>query len=119
MTMGDRIRYLRELNGMTQEELGELIDVQKSAIRKYEKGSVENIKRSAIKIMADRFGVTPCYLMWGDEPQEQVEETTPEVNELIRLFLSLPKDVQDRVLGLVRDLSVSHTESEDRQQGDS
>lgn len=47
--MGERIKYLRESKGMTQEELGEKIGVQKSAIRKYEKGEVENIKRSNIK----------------------------------------------------------------------
>ena len=116
MTMGDRIKSLREKNGMTQDELGELINVQKSAIRKYEKGSVENIKRSAIKIMADRFGVSPCYLMWGTEAEEnevQYTQQTPEIKELINLFSNLPEDVQTRVLGLMRDLSRAHTENTD------
>lgn len=67
MTMGEIIKKLREDKGMTQEELGEIIGVQKSAIRKYEKGEVENIKRSAIKQMAELFGVSPCFLMgWED-----------------------------------------------------
>ena len=63
MKMGDIIKQLRLKNNMTQEELGKLIGVQKSAIRKYESGKVENIKRTSIKIMADRFGVSPSYLM--------------------------------------------------------
>jgi len=67
MKMGEIIRHLRIQNGMTQEELGNLIGVQKSAIRKYEKGEVENIKRSAIKKMAERFNVTPSYLMGLEE----------------------------------------------------
>lgn len=61
--MGERIRELRKQADMTQEELGKLLGVQKSAIRKYEKGEVENIPRSKIQIMCERFGVDPCYLL--------------------------------------------------------
>ncbi len=66
MKMGDRIKYLREPMGMTQEELGEKLGVQKSAITKYENGVVENIKRSTIKNMARIFEVSPCYLLAFD-----------------------------------------------------
>lgn len=69
MTMGERIAFLRKQKKMTQEELGAIIGVQKSAIRKYEKGSVENIKRSSIEKMAKTFGVSPAYLM-GFEDSE-------------------------------------------------
>lgn len=37
MDMGERIKQLRIANGLTQEELGKYIGVQKAAIRKYEK----------------------------------------------------------------------------------
>ena len=43
MNMGERIKQLRIANGLTQEELGKYIGVQKAAIRKYEKGEVKNI----------------------------------------------------------------------------
>lgn len=67
MTMGEIIKMLRINAKMTQEELGEKLGVQKSAIRKYEKGEVENIKRSTIKLMAELFDVSPCYIMgWED-----------------------------------------------------
>lgn len=75
--MGDRIRALREARGMTQDELGEKLGVQKSAIRKYEKGSVENIKHSSIKIMADLFQVSPLYLMGLDESANAPELPPP------------------------------------------
>lgn len=48
---------------MTQEELGNRLGVQKSAIRKYEKGIVDNIPRSRIALMAEIFGVDPVWLM--------------------------------------------------------
>lgn len=86
MSMGDRIRYLRESRGMTQEELGEKIGVQKSAIRKYEKGEVENIKRSSIKTMCDLFNVSPSYLMGWDEDEEKVRQIAEDTkfNEKIQ-----------------------------------
>ena len=79
MSMGARIKYLRELKGMTQDDLGSKLGVQKSAIRKYEKGEVENIKRSSIKTMADLFGVSPCYLMGWDEDDTKIERLSEEV----------------------------------------
>lgn len=64
--MGKRIRELRLKKGITQEELGKIIGVQKSAILKYESGMVENMKRSSIKTLAEFFGVKPSYLMGLD-----------------------------------------------------
>lgn len=111
LTMGERIRLLREANSMTQEELGELIHVQKSAIRKYEKGEVENIKRSSVKIMAERFGVSPCYLMWGIQVTEKDKlATKSELEELNRLYDDLPDDTKKHILGIVRSLSEAHKE---------
>ena len=77
--MGERIKYCRESINMTQDELGEILGVQKSAIAKYENGKVENIKRSTIKKMADVFGVSACYLMEFDEDEERVKTLSKEV----------------------------------------
>lgn len=74
MNMGDIIRKLRIEKGVTQEELGKVIGVQKSAIRKYESGAVENLKKSSIQALANYFGVTPTYLMgWSDDPNGNSE----------------------------------------------
>ena len=67
MDMGERIKYLRSLKGWTQEELGAKVGMQKSAIAKYEKGNVENMKRSVIKKMSELFEVSPSYLMALDD----------------------------------------------------
>ena len=50
MEMGEIIKQLRKAHNLTQEELGKRLGVQKSAIAKYEKGRVENIKRSTIQV---------------------------------------------------------------------
>ena len=66
MKMGDYIKYLRLEKGWSQEELGEKCGVKKAAVNKWEKGSVENIKRSTIEKMAELFDVSPCELMCFD-----------------------------------------------------
>lgn len=95
MTMGDRIKLLREKQGITQEQLGEYLGVQKSAIRKYEKGSIENIKRSSIKKMADLFGVSPAYLMcFEDSPQKKENDIDDETRSFLDLYNRL--DIIDK-----------------------
>ena len=63
MEMGEIIKALRLEKGLTQEQLGNLIGVQKSAIRKYESGVVQNMKRSSIQKLAEFFHVSPAFLM--------------------------------------------------------
>ena len=60
---GTRIKYLRQLCQMSQEELGRRVGVQRAAINKYEKGSVTNIPISTIEKIANVFGVSPTYIV--------------------------------------------------------
>ena len=62
-TTGQIIKELRESRNLTQEQLGEIVGVQKSAIAKYEADRVVNLKRETIQKMADYFGVKPSYIM--------------------------------------------------------
>lgn len=66
-TIGEKIHYLRKLSGMSQEELGKRIGVQRAAINKYEKGTVENIPIKSIEQIARVFDVSPTYIVgWCD-----------------------------------------------------
>lgn len=65
---GTKIKYLRLLNNMSQEELGRRVGVQRAAINKYEKGTVENIPIKTIEKMATIFNVSPTYIVGWDEP---------------------------------------------------
>lgn len=67
MDMGERLKELRLKKGATQEEVGKVINVTKPTIMKYEKGLVENLKRSSIEKLAKYFEVAPSYLMCLDE----------------------------------------------------
>jgi len=69
-TMGSRIHEKRMERGLTMKELADRIGVQASAVNKWEKGIVENIKRSTIQQMADIFECSPAWLLGYDEPED-------------------------------------------------
>lgn len=69
MDAGDVIKKLRIEHNLTQEQLGEKLGVQKSAIAKYENGRVENLKRSTIQKMAELFDVSPLLFLGFDDEQ--------------------------------------------------
>ena len=66
MDIGNKIKQARLAKGMTQEELGGLLGVQKSAIAKYESGRVVNIKRSTLKKISDILGIRPSELIFEE-----------------------------------------------------
>lgn len=68
MTVGDRIKKIREEKKITQEELAKYISSTKQTIYKYENGIITNIPSDKIEKIAEFLEVTPSYLMgWDNE----------------------------------------------------
>lgn len=85
MDTGDIIKKLRKEHKLTQEDLGAIIGVQKSAIAKYENGRVENLKRSTIEKLATYFNVSPSYIL-GIQEGVDINLPTPEVTRTINIY---------------------------------
>lgn len=96
---GTIIKQLRKEHKLTQEQLGQIVGVQKSAIAKYEKGIIKNLKRSTIEKMADYFGVLPSYIMGMSE--ERVRLTDEEAS-LIIAFRKADPDIQMAIRLMLR-----------------
>ena len=98
MTMGDRIKARRKMVHLTQDEFGELLGVQKSAVAKWENGRVENIKRSTIQRMAQILECSPTYLLGFDEDNaDSIQLTAPE-SYMLQVFRNLNQEGQDKVM---------------------
>ena len=69
--MKNRLKELREENGMKQSELGKLLNVQDAAISKYESGDIPLTGEKIIQL-AEYFGVTTDYLL-GLEGRDSME----------------------------------------------
>ena len=70
------IKYYRKKLGLTQEELGNYVGVQKSAIAKYENGRIENLKRTTIEKLSELFGILPSELLGISVTNNVMSNTT-------------------------------------------
>jgi repressor LexA len=110
MEVGSLIKEARIAKGLTQEELGKLVGVQKSAIAKYENGRVVNIKRSTLQKLATALNLKGSDLIIQSNPKEAAELSArvlidSDLRELVELYSSLNKDDKRTVVDLARRLS--------------
>ena len=113
---GTRIKHLRQLNKMSQEELGKRVGVQRAAINKYEKGSVTNIPIATIEKIAKTFDVSPTYIVgWDDVEANPLSAEVKvlqgvkrfyggEVVEIIETYTNLNSEGKKRVLQHLTDM---------------
>jgi transcriptional regulator with XRE-family HTH domain len=92
MSIGKKIRELRDSKGLSQVDLASAIGVSKGAISQWETGLVKNITGKTLLKLAKALGTTPDVLL-------QIGE----------LPVSLPSH-EENVLNLYRALSAKHKE---------
>lgn len=110
MDIGKLIKEARLEKGLTQEQLGELVGVQKSAIAKYESGRVVNIKRSTLQKLAKALNLKGSDLVIGANPREAAELSArvlidSNLRELVELYSALSDDDKKTAMDLVRRLN--------------
>ena len=122
MTMGEIIKSNRLKLGLSQEELGEKLGVNKAAVQKWESGAVENIKRSKIKELSKIFGITPTELLGFSTEFEQTSEEKQlsqesktfdmitntfgmDASNLLNIFLQLNDQGKAKATDTLEDLS--------------
>ena len=85
MDIGEKIRISRIKKGMTQEELGSALGVQKSAIAKYESGRVVNIKRTTLKKISDILGIAPSELIFEAYIEEEQKKNDIQADIILKM----------------------------------
>ena len=101
MTLGEKIHTLRIQHGMTME-----IGVQLSAVNKYEKGIVVNLKRSTLVSLCRVFGVQSSYFL-DDDP-----ELTQEESLLVTLYRGADHDARRFAVEILENHQKKDTSSE-------
>lgn len=110
MEIGQKIKTARIAKGLTQEELGNLVGLQKSAIAKYENGRVVNIKRSTLQKLAQALDLRGSDLIIEADPKEAAELSAKvlldsELMDAIEKYYTLPVEKQKMVRDLIRSLA--------------
>lgn len=105
MTLGERIRYYRELNGFTQKEVAERLGTSPQNVHKYEKNIITNVPLSSIEIMASMFSISPLELTgWNEKLPVNTDEEDLNLfltNRLIQLTPDELEKVDSFVQGLL------------------
>lgn len=111
LELGKRIKTLRLKCNYTQEELAQKTGyTSRSSINKIEKGLVD-IPQSKIFEFALALGVTPSYIIFGDEAindenekSAQTDGLTEKKKKLIDFALSVPEDKVELVLTVMKSI---------------
>lgn len=109
MEIGQKIKEARILKGLTQEELGKMIGLQKSAIAKYENGRVVNIKRSTLQKLAKALDLRGSDLIIEADPKEAAELSAKvlldgELMDAIEKYYTLTAEKQKMIRDLIHNL---------------
>ena len=88
MTVGKRLKQLREKSGMSQVEFADKIGVSKQTLYKYENDIITNIPTDKIELSAKLLNISPSYLMgWEteetEEPQYYIDEESRELAQFM------------------------------------
>lgn len=110
MNVGQKIKDARLAKGLTQQELGDIVGVQKSAIAKYENGRVVNIKRSTLQKIASALEIRPSELLFDESPREAADLhvriiTDFELMKALKVYYSLSEEKKRVVRELISSLS--------------
>ena len=104
--MAQRIKQLRMEKGLTLEQVGNLVGVGKSTVRKWETGMIANMKRDKIAALAKALGTTPAQLMgWKEIEKKNIptEETLTDGEKvLLELFRQVPEEDQRMLLDMIK-----------------
>lgn len=105
MSIGTKIRELREARGMSLEDVAKLCGTTRQAIYKYENEIVTNIPYDRIMLLAKALNTTPSQLFdWPEDKKRSPHEPTLTEGEelMLKLFRRIPVDQQPVVLAMIR-----------------
>ena len=110
MEIGQKIKQARIAKGLTQEELGSIVGLQKSAIAKYENGRVVNIKRSTLQKLAQALDLRGSDLIIEADPKEAADLHAKvlldvELMDSIEKYYTLTAEKQKMIRDLIDSLS--------------
>lgn len=89
--LGDRIKLLRNEQGMTQEQLGDYLNLSRSSVKGYEIDGVEPSLSVLVKI-ADIFNVSLDYLLGRTEHKYNINVLDEAAKEFLLKVIELANE---------------------------
>ncbi len=83
--IGGKIKKLRSKQGLTLEQVANIVGVGKSTVAKWENGRITNMKRDKISKLAEALRVSPTYLMGWEDESENTKVFSPVKNKGVEI----------------------------------
>lgn len=98
LSIGQKIKILREKNDLTLEQVGNAVGVGKSTVRKWETGMIANMRRDKIASLAEVLNTTPAYLMGWEDENKQSDKKGVMIPVLGRVAAGIPIDAVEEII---------------------
>ena len=95
-TFGKRLRYARQQQRLTQQQLADRVGLSREAIAMLETGKTQGTAR--LMEIAKTLRISPGWLLWGNE---KLDEVTPAVLQAAVDLQSLPTETRAAILALI------------------
>lgn len=108
MNIGNRLKELREARGLTLEQVGAYVGVNKATVQRYEIGNID-IKRNVAIKLAECLGTSPAYIMgWTDDSSAATSPAiSGQLKALAEALAELNDEGREKLLDYAADLVAS------------
>lgn len=96
--IGKMIKDKRLERHMTLEELGNMVGVGKSTVRKWENGMIQNMRRDKIEKLARALGISPLDILGQSRPETKKKASTFTIPVLGRVAAGIPIEAVEDIV---------------------
>ncbi len=98
MSIGERIKRLRQESGLSQVEVAEKANISKQTLYKYENNIVTNIPLENIETLAKILSVTPGYIMGWENNEDYAQKLANKILALSEENRKLIETMIDKLI---------------------
>lgn len=103
MKIADIIRMRRKDLGMTLEQVGNIVGVDRSTVRRWEAGGIANMRRDRIAKLAEALQIEPTDLI-GEDNTEDPENNYINIwaREMVKAYRAAPENIQTAICAMLQ-----------------
>ena len=90
--IGNRIKYARNLRGVTLDDIAKKVGVAKSTIQRYEAGKIATIKLPVVEAIAIALNVNPAWVVGKSDEMELQSQKIPKIMKYYEMLNEIGKN---------------------------
>lgn len=119
MKIADLIRMRRKELGMTLEQVGDIVGVDKTTVRRWEVGGISNMRRDRIAKLAQALQIEPTDLIGEDDTQDPVRNRINIwARDVVKAYQAAPENIKVAVCAMLQVPPLTLPEGESAQTED-